>query len=240
MNALLIGLILANAMPKNDEKVWSDACSYAARNNCTISIDCAKPPVCPPAPVQKPKKVIRKKKAVKKATTVTKPAKIEVKKEIEPAVIVGGRIALGAGLRVPNGPELQAGVRVHVPKFRLGLDVATSFAFGTGAAVLVYPWQGEKLNWHINAGVLGTGNQYLSTTDVPRTWDLTLGTGIEYRVHRHISLTADYRAAIPSPVFIVQHDSRIPGSMQPYLDSPMVLGNSFTQGHFLVGVMFRN
>ncbi len=228
--------------------------------------------VCGPKPVKKVKKAKRKvaKKIVVAPTPVpslapevkcpeaeeitirfviapeSTPIPVEVKEE-EPAVVVGLRVALGGGFRVPRGPEAQLGLRVHVPAVHLGVDLATSFDFGTGIALLVYPYQGENLNWHVNAGILATGSALLSATDVPRVWDLTLGSGLEYRIARHVSLTFDWRWALPSPVYVAENgwpsfanNAQILGADGRYLDVKQVFGNSFTQSHFLFGLMFRN
>ncbi len=220
-------------------------------------------------PTKKPKKVVKRKPIVltpqviiievpAAPQTVSTPHVIRktvviVKEKLvcptcsNPDVIIGVRAALGAGFRDPNGPEAVLGIRLHIPKLRLGVDLATSFAYGTGVALLVYPYQGEKLNWHINAGVLGTGSRLLSVIDVPRTWDLTLGSGLEYRVACNLSLTFDWRWAMPSPVSVAENGwpvmsngAQLVGPDGRYLDVKQVIGNSLTQSHFMLGLMLRN
>lgn len=155
-----------------------------------------------------------------------------------------GHAAVGVGARVPHWSGL-LGLRAHFPKVRLGAEAYTAFSYGMGLQGMVYPYQGEKLNWHVNLGVLGFGNRYVSTQDVPRPWDLTLGTGVEYRFHKHFAFAADWRWAIPSPIFVAQHGwpkfdagTKVLGPDGRYLDVKQVLGNSFTESHLMLGLLF--
>lgn len=165
-------------------------------------------------------------------------------------LLFGPRLAVGLGARDPS-PEALLGLRGHIPSLHLGAEVYTSFDFGFGLQALVYPIQGRLVNWHLNAGVLLFGDDQISTPDVPRTWDLTLGTGMEAKLWpleggRFVALTLDYRWAIPSPVFITQNDQplfsdnqQIYGPDGRYLDTKAVLGNSLSGGHFLLGVLVQ-
>jgi hypothetical protein len=192
---------------------------------------------------------------------VEKPVYIEIPKECPPPatgspdLIMGLRAAFGFGLRGPHFTEGLLGVRAHYRPAHLGAEVYTNFAYGVGAQLLVYPYQGDKLNLHLNAGVLGFGKFHISANDVPRPWDLTLGAGGEYEVYRKsfsrsdlvVSLTADWRWAFPSPVFVAQNGwprfdgkTQIMGADGRYLDVKQVVGNSLTQSHFIFGLMVRN
>jgi hypothetical protein len=165
--------------------------------------------------------------------------------ERKPWYLLMGHAAVGVGARDPHFSGL-LGLRATFPKVRLGAEAYSAFAFGGSVQGLVYPVLSEKMNWHLSLGVLGFGQKYLSTQDVPRTWDLTAGTGVEVKLDRHFSLAVDWRMSVPSPVFIAGHSSpifvngaQILGEGGKYLHVGHVLGNSFTQSHLLVGLLFH-
>jgi hypothetical protein len=221
------------------------------RTKTTTVVSCSDTCVCPPAPAPKPKpkkrKPAKKPVVVKPAPKPTPPAPAPAPApKKDPSFVIGPRLALGLGVREPNVSGL-VGLRAHYRPAHLGLEAYYLFDYGVGAQLLVYPYQGEKLDVHVNAGALFPGS-YLSVNDVPRTWDLTVGAGLEYQVVRHVSLTLDWRWATPSPVFMAEHDDplfdpagrQVYGNAGRYLDVGAVMGNSFTQSQVLLGVMIRN
>lgn len=180
--------------------------------------------VCPPAPVVKP----------------TPPPE-------DPWYRLAGIVEVGGGARAPHWEGL-AGLRVTFPKVRLGLQAHTNLQYGLGLEGLVYPIMTKSVNWKLNLGVNVINPKLLSTTDVPRTWDVTAGTGVEILLPvKHLyAFTIDWRMSAPNPVYILQHDkpiyqngAQVYGEAGRYLDVKHVLGNSFTQGHLLVGLLFN-
>ena len=166
--------------------------------------------------------------------------------ETDPDLILGGRLALGFGPRVPVLTAL-AGLRLHYLPWHLGAEGYTLFNHGWGGQVLFYPYQGKKVYAHVNAGLIADAAAKLSTQDLPRAWDVTLGAGLEYRLFKHLSLVGDYRLAFPSPAFVVGHNGpvyaggrQLTGEAGRYLDLKHVFGNSLTQSQVLLGIMFRN
>jgi len=156
-----------------------------------------------------------------------------------------GHVALGVGAREPHFSGL-LGLRGYFPKIRLGVEGYTAFDYGVGLQGLVYPYQGTNLNWHLDLGLLGFGKHYVSAQDVPRPWDVTVGTGLEYKLTKHTSLALDWRWAIPSPIFIAENGwprfnggAQILGPDGRYLDVAQVFGNSFTESHLLLGLLFH-
>lgn len=177
------------------------------------------------------------------ATAYVKP---EVSEAESPSILVGLRAAVGGGFRSDQAEGL-LGLRLHAPALRLGAEVYTVFDYGVGAQLLVYPYQGEKLQLHANAGFLGFGKYKISATDVPRPWDLTLGAGLEYHAFKHVSMTFDWRWAFPSPVQVANDgwpkfvgDQKVYGPEGRYLDVKQVLGNTLTESHIIFGIMLRN
>lgn len=225
-------------------------------------------------PIRKPapKKIVKKKPAAKavveqKTTVVVNvvpapvPAAAPVKKKVkpeperEPAVFVGLRVAGGAGLslRPPVGFDHNTsglvGLRLRVPSLLLGAEVYTAFERGLiGGQLLFYPYQGKRLNLQVNIGVLKTGKYLLSTYDIPRTWDVTFGTGVEVRLIRHLSFTADLRSSFPDPTFVaannqVRRDAAgnvVYGPAGRYIDTRAALGNTIGQTQLLLGLMLTN
>jgi hypothetical protein len=177
------------------------------------------------------------------------PAKTEATQPqpAEPKLVVGARVGFGFGARGPHFTEGLLGFRLHYLPAHLGVELYNLFDYGLGAQLLVYPYQGTKLNVHLNTGFLGFGQHKLSTVDVPREWDLTLGAGLEYRLFKNLALTADWRWAMPSPVFVAENgwpkfdgSSQILGQNGRYLDVKRVVGNSLTESHLVLGLMLRN
>jgi hypothetical protein len=167
-----------------------------------------------------------------------------IEKKDDPWFRLLGHAAVGVGARDPHFSGL-LGLRAHFPKVRLGAEAYSAFAFGFGLQGMVYPVQSKDVNWHLNLGVIGFGSQLLSTQDVPRTWDLTAGTGVEIKLVKHLSLAIDWRMSIPSPVFIAGHSNplyvagkQILGPDGKYLHVGNVMGNSLTQSQLLVGLLF--
>lgn len=154
-----------------------------------------------------------------------------------------GHAAVGFGAPYQDSSGL-LGLRVKVPAASLGVEAYTAFDYGLGIMALVYPYQDDILAWHLNLGVLGWQGERLSTWDVPRTWDITAGTGIEVKLMKHLSFTFDYKASLPSPIFIAEHSSpvfvdgaQILGEDGRYLDVKHVLGNSFLEGQLMFGLL---
>ena len=166
--------------------------------------------------------------------------------EVDQELILGGRLAVGFGPRVPNLTAL-LGLRAHYVPWHLGAEAYTLFNHGWGGQVLVYPYQGQKIDVHVNLGIVATAGAKLSTQDLSRPWDLTIGAGLEYHLFKHLSLVADYRIAIPSLIFIANHNNKVysngaqvTGPAGQYLHVGHVLGNCLTQGQVLLGIMLRN
>lgn len=247
MKTILIAMLLAAAPAF--AQVDADGCHM-------VKVCELKKPVAKKKAVKKPSKVVTivasEPKLIKKeepkpvvaAKPRTAPA---VKKEVKkaPAKVVekesdwslGLHAALGLGPELPNSSAL-LGLRGRYKPFHLGLEAYTAFDYGEGVQLLVYTVQG-RLSHHFNAGFLFPRGTLLSTTDVPRTWDLTVGTGLEFKLIDRLSLTADWRAALPSPVFMAAPEQAVAGEDGRYMDVKHVIGNTLTQSQIMVGLLFH-
>lgn len=145
-----------------------------------------------------------------------------------PSYLLGIRGAGGAAVCAPTGIGL-LGVRLNYLPIHLGLDVYTEFYHGTGVQVLAYPVQTLPFMWHLNAGVIGFSGKPFVTPDLPRQIDLTLGTGIEFRVLPFLWVTADLQARMANPVAISQTGQKF----------GTVLGKSLLQTQGMVGLLLR-
>lgn len=143
---------------------------------------------------------------------------------------IGGRGALGMNTCSPYVFGL-LGVRMKSEIMHLGVDLSTNFAYGFGASLLLYPVIGETVSWHLNAGALAFGARTFANGSVPRTWDLTLGTGLEFRLPvRWLSVTADYRYAVANPWAL---EAEVPNG----LNVGAAWGNAFLRSQFMIGLM---
>lgn len=232
MQLILLSLILATA----PVKVLPD-------QECKTVI------VCP----TKKKAVVKKKASVKTAVdqqkqkqkqdqhqsqtvivNVTQPAQAEVK-------VLPASFSFGLGLRGAVGlwtcnPNVFAlvGLRLRIPPAHLGFELNTQFYWGHSAQVMLYPVQGP-VSWHIDAGVLWFYHNSFSAQDVARRWDMLVGTGLEFRILPHLSLTADWRMTFPNAFDMTR--LAYPDADGKYLNVGNVVGNSFLRSQLLLGVM---
>lgn len=164
------------------------------------------------------KTIVQTKGESKEAIVYSSPSTINYSSP-RPNFGIGGRAAIGFTTCRPN-VYAQVGLRVRFFPAHLGLDLSTQFAYGFGAALLVYPYQGDTVSWHLNGGVLFGGQNTYSMGSLPRKLDVTVGTGLEYRLPvRWLSLTADYRLTAPP----------VPGVV--------VWGNSALRSQLMFGLM---
>ena len=145
-----------------------------------------------------------------------------------PWIGLGVRGAGGAAFCTPTGIGL-LGLRLNLLPVHLGLDVYTQFYYGTGVQLLVYPIQTRSVMWHINGGLIGFNQRPFVTPDLPRQVDLTLGTGLEFRVLPFLWVTADIQARMANPIAIAALNR----------DFGQVLGQSLLQTPGMLGVMLR-
>lgn len=168
---------------------------------------------------------------------------VVTKKESPPVLLVGPHGALSFGYGTPNVWGL-LGLRAELSWF--GLEAYSLFTYGWGAQALFYPYRGERLNIDLTLGALAWGD-YVSVKDIPRTWDVTAGAGLEYLFREHLALTVDWRATAPNPFYVVAHDkpvfdasgAQVYGEAGKYLDVKHVVKNALTQSQILVGLMVR-
>lgn len=143
---------------------------------------------------------------------------------------IGVRGALGMNTCSPYVFGL-VGLRLKSERAHLGLDVGTNFAYGLSASLLVYPYVGEFTSWHLNAGALAFGARTFANASVPRKWDLTLGTGLEFRLPiRWLSITADYRYAVANPWALAKE---VPNG----LNRDRAWGNALMRSQLMAGLM---
>ena len=155
--------------------------------------------------------------------------------------IVGGHLAIGLGVRDPYVSGM-AGIRLHIPKAHLGLEVFSAFQYGVGAQLLIYPYQGRRVNLHIiDPGFLITGSPFdqFGEKDIARRVDLLLGLGVEVKIICHLSLTADWRVGIPDPGKIARDDSCGPNCSRR-IDAGATIGNAFASSQIFLGVLVHN
>lgn len=93
------------------------------------------------------------------------------------------------------GPEFRAllGLRVRHVRARLGLQAYTLFNRGQGLEALVYPVQGPHFRIHLSGGVLVQGSGHPSVVGVPRTWDWTVGSGVDIPITKYVAVVADWK-----------------------------------------------
>ncbi len=197
--------------------------------------------VVPPAPPEV--KVVEVEKIVEKIVYVDRvveapappaaPADAPVA-EAGPTFGVGARAAIGT--MYEGAPHVfgLVGVRGRYFPARLGVELNTQFYWGHAVQLMVYPVQG-KFAWHLDAGALWFYHNSFATQDVPRKWDITVGTGIEWNFIKHLSLTADLRTAIPNPGVMVKY-APVDANGR-YLDVGHTIGNSFVGSQLTVGLM---
>lgn len=161
--------------------------------------------------------------------------------------------AVGVGVKDAGDDWASAsgmvGLRFQHKPSRLGAEAYSSLDRGVGLDVMFWTLQGQRLSHHIHLGVHFSGANFnkFSVDDVPRSFDLTAGTGIEIPVTKKLDITVDWKMRIPNPIFILKNDSpkldvdgnQLFGPGGKYLDGWNVLGNSLAQSQVFVGVLYR-
>lgn len=202
-------------------------------------------PTCP-APVV----IVNPTPSVVVVKTVTRTVKVPAqcpdgKCKKEPKVVVGGYVALGVGVR-DQYVQGNVGLQLEFPKARLGLRAFTALDKGVGFQALIYPYRSERVKVHIlDPGVLITGDpfNYTNNTDVPRRVDLLLGAGVQVKLTCHLQLLVDWRVNIADPGMLARDNGVVQTSgahAGQYLDSPHVVGNSFSSSQVMLGLLFHN
>ena len=194
-------------------------------------------PICPE--VKEVVKVVEKKVLV----PVPVPTKCKHGCPPEDPFIGGFHAAMGFGVRPPYLSG-QLGIHLEVPRAYLGLRIFSTLQYGMGAQLLPYVYRGKILKVHVlDPGFLLTGelfgNNYLNNPDVPRKVDMLLGAGVQVKIHCNVSLTADWRVAIPDPV-MQNKRSKCEGCDSYRLDTGVVMGNAFAASQVLLGIMVHN
>ena len=180
-------------------------------------------------------KIVYVEKVVEAPAPAPKPADAPVSPK-GPTFGVGGRAAVATMYEAAPHVFGLVGVRGRWFPARLGVEVNTQFYWGHQVQLMVYPVQG-KFSWHLDAGALWFYHNSLATQDVPRKWDLTVGTGIEWNFLKHVSLTADLRTAIPNPWVMAKY-APVDANGR-YLNVGNTIGNSFLGTQLQVGLMFH-
>lgn len=152
---------------------------------------------------------------------------------VGPSVGIGVRGAVGLWSCSPHVFGL-VGLRMRFFPAHLGLEANTQFYWGHSLQAMVYPVQGP-LAWHLDVGGLWFNHYGFSAQDVPRSWDLLFGTGLEFKVLPHLSLTADYRLTFPNPGAM----GNAPDDHGKYLNTGNVVGNSFMRSQLMLGLMLH-
>ena len=232
--AIVLSLLLAvPAFAGGAPEEPKNACFQKTITVCPVKKPKPKPKVVPPAPeVKVVEKVVYVDRIVEVPAAVPAP-KAEPK---GPTFGVGGRAAVATMYEAAPHVFGLVGVRGRLFPARLGLEVNTQFHWGHQVQLLVYPVQG-KLSWHLDAGALWFYHNSLATQDVPRKWDLTVGTGIEWNFIKHVSLTADLRTAIPNPWVMAKY-APVDANGR-YLNVGNTIGNSIVGSQLQLGLMFH-
>lgn len=216
-----------------------------------VPAGCAAKVVCPTH-------LTPKKKVQKKVVPVTKKKEVVQKDDREttaqkkcaddcgpePSVIFGAYAALGIGVR-DQYVQGNLGLHLEVPAAHLGVRAFSALDKGIGIQSLIYAYRGGRFKLHVvDPGIQFTGGSfnYTNNTDVPRSWDLLIGAGIQWKLACNIDLTADWRINIANPVMLFQNDGVTltsgPRAGQ-HLNGGHVVGNSFSSSHVLLGVLFH-
>lgn len=177
------------------------------------------------------------------STSINNTININIAPAIE-ATTFRPELRAGIGLRGAIGlwscqPHLfgLVGVRGRIPSLALGLELNTQFYWGHSFQVMLYPIQGP-VSWHIDAGVLWFSHRALAAQDVPRNVDFLVGTGLEFIVVPHLSLTADWRMVAPN--FVTMTKLATPDASGRHLNVGNVVGNAFLRSQLMLGLMIHS
>lgn len=122
---------------------------------------------------------------------------------------VGGPVILISGdPLLPPTTAMLTGIayaRLQAPKYTpCGLEASFLPGYGAGVNLTFTMLHIGRFYWHaVDPGLFWDIWHPVSVAVVPRTWDLTLGTGLDFRVWRRLSLTADWRVFLPSPFQVI-------------------------------------
>lgn len=218
-----------------------NACYQKTITVCPLKKPKPKPPVVKPEPeVKVVEKVVEVEKIVYVDRVVEKVVEVPARPADAPVAPAGPTFGVGAraavGTMYEGAPHVfgLVGVRGRWFPARLGVELNTQFYWGHAAQLMVYPVQG-KFSWHLDAGALWFYHNSLATQDVPRKWDLTVGTGIEWNFMKNVSFTADLRTAIPNPWVMAKY-APVDANGR-YLNVGNTIGNSFVGSQLMVGLM---
>jgi hypothetical protein len=79
----------------------------------------------------------------------------------------------------------------------LGAQLHTLFNHGLGGDVLVYPLVLDGLRLHVNAGLLWHNGDPVTAPGWDRTWDWSVGAGVELPLSKRLDLVGDARCFAP-------------------------------------------
>lgn len=126
------------------------------------------------------------------------------------------------------------GLRARFFPAHLGLGADTQFYWGNDIKLMVYPIQGP-IAWHLDAGGMWFYHLPFTNQDVSRKWDMLLGTGLEFEVLPHLSVTADWRFTTINPFDL--NRMAYPDATGRWVNPGNVVGNAFLRSQFMFGLM---
>ena len=242
---MLVSMILAATLAAAEPSMQCDLVCTSIKKTC----ECPKPKprvkrrVKPAVQAQKQTEVQKQEQSQSQQVIIniqageprvyTTPRKVE---KTEPFPLgIGIRGAVGLWSCNPHVFGL-VGLRGRLLPAHLGLEINTQFYWGHQAQLMVYPVQGP-IAWHLDLGALWFYHYGLSVQDVPRKWDMTVGTGLEVQIIPHLSFTADWRMTMPNPFDM----SRLayPDANGRHLNVGNVVGNSFLRSQLMIGLMLH-
>ncbi|MEA3272563.1 MAG: hypothetical protein U9P90_02745 [Patescibacteria group bacterium] len=88
----------------------------------------------------------------------------------------------------------------YLPRVPFALELNAVLPFGVGANLLIYAYRDDIVRVHlIDPGIFYSWFSDISAEWMSRELDITMGAGIEVRVHPRLFVTLDWRVFLPNP-----------------------------------------
>jgi len=124
-----------------------------------------------------------------------------------------------------QGNDVLCSVRLRHARSLVGLELYSTLAHGYGAAVTVDAVRVWRLRFTLDAGVFWPVYETMSVPDVPRSFDITFGAGLEVRLYRQLVAIFNWRAYFPDPRLVGYYgDFSFPIYKRALKEAPWWLG----------------
>lgn len=92
----------------------------------------------------------------------------------------------------------------YLERIPLALEVSFVLPYGIGTNLLLYLYHGDRVNIHfIDFGIFYSWWRDMSSTWIPREFDLTVGCGLEVKVSEGLMITLDWRVFLADPFHVL-------------------------------------